>query len=1047
MTAVGFTESVVELAALQWLGEIGYSVLHGPDISPGGLFPERDTYQEVVLRDRLKAALARINPDASPDAIEDAMLTVGQVGQPSLVLTNRAFHTMLVDGVSAEVLRDGEQRGELVRLVDFDQPDNNEFVAVNQFTVVGETERRPDIVIFVNGLPLAVLELKNMGDEKATIDQAYRQLQTYQAQIPQLFHSNELLLISDGNTTELGCVTTPKERFAAWKTIDGDELLPSATMEVAIRGVFAKRRFLDLIGSFIVFEDDGKTIQKKVAQYHQFHAVQKALGTALRATGTDGDGKGGVLWHTQGSGKSLTMLFFAGKLIVHPVMANPTIVMITDRTDLDSQLFGVFARGAHVLRQKPVQAESRTHLRQLLSVNAGGVIFTTIQNFFPEDREDEFPLLSDRRNIVVMADEAHRTQYGFDARMDRMGKFAEGFAQHMRTAVPNATFVAFTGTPLDLTNRSTRLVFGDYIDIYDVGRAIADGATVPIHYESRLVRLDMPEGERDVLDEGFEGLTEDQEEAERVKLTSKWAQLEAVVGTQKRLGQIAADIVEHSGRRQEALAGKVMIVTMSRRIAVDLYDQLIALRPEWHGASDADGVLKVVMTGNATDKLEWQTHIRNKDRREKLADRFKDPDDPFRIVIVRDMWLTGFDAPSLHTIYIDKPMKGHGLMQAIARVNRVFKDKPGGLVVDYLGIAHNLKEALRTYLRDDPGGKTPIENVDAQSEDIEFSLYTLVGSMIEYLELCRDAFNGFNYELFLTGSQTERLQTVARAQDFLIQRDYREGRVIIDRFLDHTTALVKAFALASSTPEAQKIKREIAFFQTVKAALSKTTGRSTGTRDADLDHAIRQLVDKAIAPEGVVDVFAAAGLEKPDISIISDAFLAEVRDMKQENLALELLKKLLNDEITATKRTSVVQSRKFSDKLQESIMRYHNRALETAQVIEALIALAQEMQEASSRGEKLGMLNDEVAFYDALGENDSAAKVMADDQLKIIAQEVADTVRNNTSIDWRDRQQARANLRRLVRRVLRRYGYPPDQQDSAVVLIIEQAEALAALNA
>jgi type I restriction enzyme R subunit len=630
--------------------------------------------------------------------------------------------------------------------------------------------------------------------------------------------------------------------------------------------------------------------------------------------------------------------------------------------------------------------------------------------------------------------------------MDRTGKFAEGFAQHMRTAVPNATFVAFTGTPLDLTNRSTRLVFGDYIDIYDVGRAIADGATVPIHYESRLVRLDMPEGERDVLDEGFEGLTEDQEEAERVKLTSKWAQLEAVVGTQKRLGQIAADIVEHSGRREEALAGKVMIVTMSRRIAVDLYDQLIALRPEWHGASDADGVLKVVMTGNATDKLEWQTHIRNKDRREKLADRFKDPDDPFRIVIVRDMWLTGFDAPSLHTIYIDKPMKGHGLMQAIARVNRVFKDKPGGLVVDYLGIAHNLKEALRTYLRDDPGGKTPIENVDAQSEDVEFSLYTLVGSMIEYLELCRDAFNGFNYELFLTGSQTERLQTVARAQDFLIQRDYREGRVIIERFLDHTTALVKAFALASSTPEAQKIKREIAFFQTVKAALSKTTGRSTGTRDADLDHAIRQLVDKAIAPEGVVDVFAAAGLEKPDISIISDAFLAEVRDMKQENLALELLKKLLNDEITATKRTSVVQSRKFSDKLQESIMRYHNRALETAQVIEALIALAQEMREASSRGEKLGMLNDEVAFYDALGENDSAAKVMADDQLKIIAQEVADTVRNNTSIDWKDRQQARANLRRMVRRVLRRRGYPPDQQESATILIIEQAELLAATN-
>ncbi|MBA2759469.1 MAG: DUF3387 domain-containing protein, partial [Chloroflexia bacterium] len=614
------------------------------------------------------------------------------------------------------------------------------------------------------------------------------------------------------------------------------------------------------------------------------------------------------------------------------------------------------------------------------------------------------------------------------------------------TAVPNATFVAFTGTPLDLRDRNTNLVFGDYIDIYDVGRSIADGATVPIYYESRLIRLDLPESERDILDQGFEGLTEEQEEAERTRLTSKWAQLEAVVGTEKRLGQVAADLVEHIARRHEALGGKVMIVTMSRRIAVDLYDQLVALRPEWQGSTDADGALKVIMTGNATDPLEWQPHIRNKDRRERLAERFKDADDPFRIVIVRDMWLTGFDAPSLNTIYIDKPMRGHGLMQAIARVNRVFRDKPGGLVVDYLGIANNLKEALRTYIRDDPDGRLPVENVDAGSDDIEFDLYKLVGSMIEYLQHCRDAFRGFNYDLFLSGSPSERLQVVPLAQDFLIQRDYREGRTVIDRFMNHATALLKAFALASSTPEAQRIKREIAFFSTIKAALSKISDRANGVRDGDLDHAIRQLVDKAIAPEGVVDVFAAAGLDKPDISVLSDAFLADVRDMKQENLALELLKKLLNDEIKATKRTSVVQSRRFSDKLQESIMRYHNRALETAQIIEALIELAQEMREASSRGERLGMLNDEVAFYDALGESDSAANVMADDQLKIIAQEVADTVRNNTSIDWKDRQQARANLRRMVRRVLRRRGYPPDQQESATILIIEQAELLAATN-
>lgn len=1047
MTAVGFTESVVELAALQWFGEIGYTVLHGPDISPGGPFPERDTYQEVVLRDRLEAALARINPAASPDAIEDALLQVGQVGQPSLILTNRAFHTMLVDGVAAEVIRNGESRGELVRLVDFDHPDNNEFLAVNQLTVVGETERRPDIVIFINGLPLAVIELKNIADQKATIDHAYRQLQTYQAQISQLFHYNELLLVSDGDSTEAGCVTTPRERFAAWKTVDGDEMLPSATLEVAIRGIFTKRRLLDLIHSFIVFEDDGGgSIQKKVAQYHQFHAVRKALTTSLRAAGTDGDGKGGVLWHTQGSGKSLTMLFFAGKLIAHPAMANPTIVMITDRTDLDSQLFGVFADGRHLLRQNPVQAVSRQHLQQLLNVNAGGVIFTTIQKFSPEDGQDEFPLLSDRRNIVVMADEAHRSQYNLRERFTESGDFSRGFALHMRTAVPNATFVAFTGTPLDLRDRNTNLVFGDYIDIYDVGRSIADGATVPIYYESRLIRIDLPESERDTLDEGFEGLTEEQEEAERTRLTSKWAQLEAVVGTEKRLGQVAADLVEHIALRHEALGGKVMIVTMSRRIAVDLYAQLVALRPEWQGATDTDGALKVIMTGNATDPLEWQTHIRNKERRERLAERFKDADDPFRIVIVRDMWLTGFDAPSLNTIYIDKPMRGHGLMQAIARVNRVFRDKPGGLVVDYLGIANNLKEALRTYIRDDPGGRLPVENVDAGGDDIEFDLYKLVSSMIEYLQHCRDAFRGFNYDLFINGSPSERLQVVPLAQDFLIQRDYREGRAVIERFMNHATALLKAFALASSTPEAQRIKREIAFFSTIKAALSKISDRANGVRDDDLDHAIRQLVDKAIAPEGVVDVFAAAGLDKPDISMLSDAFLADVLDMKQENLALELLKKLLNDEIKATKRTSVVQSRRFSDKLQESIMRYHNRALETAQIIEALIELAQEMREASSLGERLGMLNDEVAFYDALGESDSAANVMADDQLKIIAQEVADTVRNNSSIDWKDRQQARANLRRMVRRVLRRRGYPPDQQESATILIIEQAELLAATN-
>jgi len=1034
-----FTESDVEEAALSWFEELGYRIVSGPTIAPDGQNPERSNYQDVLLSGRLTDAIARLNPASSQEARDEGLRRISQLGSPSLVMANRAFHKLLVDGTEVEVLRDGEQRGEHIRLIDFDDPANNDWLAVNQFTIVGETERRPDVVIFVNGIPLAVIEFKNMADPGATIDHAYNQLQTYQLQIPRLFQYNELLMISDGAKTEVGCITTPRERFAAWKTVDGDELHPDATLDVAIRGIFEHRRFLDLIQSFIVFEDDGKSIVKKVAQYHQFHAVRKALVTAIRAMGKNGDGRGGVLWHTQGSGKSLTMLFFAGKLVAltQPGMANPTIVMLTDRTDLDDQLFGVFVRGAGLLRQEPVRAETREQLRELLSVKSGGVVFTTIQKFLVESEEEDHPILSDRRNIIVMADEAHRTQYNFKDRLDRKGSFAHGFAQNMRDALPNATYVAFTGTPLDLVDRNTKQVFGDYIDIYDVGRAIADGATVPIYYESRLVKLDLPEDKADLLDEGFDELTEQEEEAQKLKLTSKWGQLEAVVGTHKRLQQVAADLIQHIDRRQEALAGKVMIVCMSRRIAVDLYDQLVALRPEWHSTDDSDGTLKVIMTGNPSEELAWQHHIRNKERREKLADRFKDPDDPFRIVIVRDMWLTGFDAPSLHTIYIDKPMKGHSLMQAIARVNRVFKDKPGGLVVDYLGVANNLKEALRVYMRDDPDGRPPVENY-------ELDMHQLIGSMLEYLELCREAFRGFDYDLFLTGSPSERLFIVSKAQGHLIMRDfYERGDHVMDRYLDHATALLKAFALASSTREAQQIKREIAFFQTVKAALTKTTGRGPTGKNEDLDHAVRQLVDSAIAPEGVVDVFAAAGLERPNISVISDSFLNDVRNMPEKNLALELLKKLLNDEITASKRTSVVKSRRFSEKLEDSIKRYHNRALETAQVIEALIDLAREMREANERGEELGLSEDEIAFYDALGSNISAVEVMADDQLKIIAQEVANTVRNNTSIDWKDRQQARANIRRLVRRVLRKHGYPPDQQESATMLIIEQAELLA----
>ncbi len=1051
MASVGFTESVVEEAALEWLEGLGWEILHGPDIAPGTPGAERAEYQEVVLLARLIDAVTRLNSDASLEAREEAIRKITHVGSPSSVLANREFHRLLVEGAPVDVMRDGEPRGERVRFVDFNDPANNDWVAVNQFTIEGITERRPDIILFVNGLPLAVIELKNMADEKATIETAYNQLQTYQAQIPQLFTYNELLVISDGSKTEIGAIGAGEEHFTAWKTIDGDSVSPAATLEVAVEGIFEHRRFLDLVQSFIVFEDDGGAVIKKIARYHQFHAVRKALDTALKATAPDGDRKGGVLWHTQGSGKSLTMLFFAGKLARHPAMQNPTIVMLTDRTDLDDQLFDTFAMGKDVLGQIPVQAGSRAHLRELLRVGQGGVVFTTIQKFLPDpEREETHPLLSDRQNIIVMADEAHRTQYGFGTKVGESGRFARGLAQHMRDALPNATFVAFTGTPLELADRDTRVVFGDYIDIYDVGRAIEDGATVPIFYESRLVKLDLPEDKADLLDEGFEEVTEDEEESQKHKLSSRWSQQEAVVGTPKRIAEVAADLVQHYEQRQEGIDGKIMIVCMSRRIAVDLYDALVKLRPAWHGDDDETGTLKVIMTGSATDDLAWQPHIRNKERRERLADRFKKPDDPFGIVIVRDMWLTGFDAPSLHTMYIDKPMKGHGLMQAIARVNRVFKDKPGGLVVDYLGLADNLRAALRSYVRDDPAeGETerkPIENTTLKIDE-------LVAAMLEKLELCRAAFYGFDYSLFLDGSQSDRVSVITRAQDFLFLQEGYERREkgnafiqqhgsIVDRFLDHATALQKAFAITSATKPAQAAMKEITFFATVKAAINKTTGREGTGRGKDLDHAIRQLVDQAIAPEGVVDIFAAAGLEKPDISILSDAFLAEVRDMPQRNLALELLRKLLNDEITAQKRTSVVQAQRFSERLEESIRRYHNRALEMAEIIDALIALAQDMNEASKRGEQLGLSTDEVAFYDALTANDSAVDKLGDAQLRLIAGEVATTVRNNTTIDWTIRETARANLRRLVRRVLRRHGYPPDKQEAATDLVIEQAELM-----
>lgn len=1017
---VHFTESAVEQATLGWLEDLGYQVVSGPEITPPGeLFAEREGPGEVVLNRRLREALGRLNPNIPPEAREEAYRKVTRHESAALLTNNRNFHRRLVYGVEVEYhLPDGRIKGDRVRLVDFENPEANNWLAVNQFTVVeGQHNRRPDVVVFVNGLPLGVIELKNPADEAATIWTAFNQMQTYKQQIPTLFVYNEALVISDGLEARLGSLTAPRERFMPWRTIEGEELAPvtMAQLEVLIKGAFQQNRFLDLLRHFIVFEEDrGGVVMKKIAGYHQFHATRRAVETSVQATSPEGDRRAGVVWHTQGSGKSLTMVFFAGKIVRHPAMENPTIVVLTDRNDLDDQLFGVFARCHEILHQKPVQAKDRAHLQKLLQVASGGIVFTTIQKFFPEEKGDQFPCLSERRNIVVIADEAHRSQYDF----------IDGFARHMRDALPKAAFVAFTGTPIELEDKNTRSVFGDYISIYDIQRAVEDGATVPIYYESRVAKLDLKEEEKPHLDKEFEELTEDEEVARKERLRAKWSALEAVVGTDKRLGIIAQDLIDHYERRLEAIFGKAMVVCMSRRICVDLYNALIKLRPGWHSEDDATGALKVVMTGSAPDPMEWQPHIRNKKRRMDLADRFKDPDDSFQIVLVRDMWLTGFDVPCLHTMYLDKPMQGHGLMQTIARVNRVFRDKPGGLVVDYLGLADNMRKALAVYTNSGGKGQAVVDQDEA------------VAVMLARYEVCCDLFHGFDYKIYFASTPAGRLSILPGAQEHILAQE--NGR---DRFIQVVVDLSKAFALAVPREEALAIRDEVAFFQTVKAALAKTT--TTRERpEEELNHAIAQIVSKAIAPEGIIDLFQVAGLKKPDISLLSDEFLSEVQGLPQKNLAVELLKKLLNDEIKARAQKNLVQSRSFAEMLEQTILRYHNRAIETAQVIQELIRLAKEMREAARRGENLGLSEDELAFYDALETNDSAVQVLGDDTLKTIARDLVEVVRRNVTIDWTIKESVRANLRVLVKRVLRRYGYPPDKQEKATLTVLEQAEVL-----
>ena len=1034
-----FTEWEVEEAALAWLENLGWGIAHGPGIAHDSPQPERSGYGDVVLEGRLRDALARLNPALPAEAIEDVFRKLTRPEGATLEARNHTLHRMLVNGVTVEY-RDtgGAIRGAQARVLDFEKMENNDRLAVNQFTVVeNNQERRPDVVLFVNGLPLGALELKNPADENATIWSAWRQFQTYTAEIPSLFAYNAALMISDGVDARIGTLTAGREWFKSWRTISGETLAdPQMTqLQVMLEGVCEPKRFLSLVRDFIVFEDEGGVLTKKIAGYHQFHAVEAAVAETLRAvelrdsTGEDGlhesDGKAGgepgdrrigVVWHTQGSGKSLTMAFYAGRIIREPGMENPTIVVLTDRNDLDDQLFGTFSRCADLLRQPPVQAANRADLRAKLAVESGGVVFTTIQKFFPEEKGDRHPRLSARRNIVVIADEAHRSQYDF----------IDGFARHMRDALPNASFIGFTGTPIELRDANTRAVFGDYISVYDIQRAVEDEATVPIYYESRLAKLAIEESERPRIDPEFEEATEGEEISRKEKLKTKWAQLEAVVGAEERLKLVAEDIVAHFENRFEAMDGKAMIVCMSRRICIDLYHELARLRPDWHHDDDNEGSLKIVMTGGASDPTGWQPHIRNKPRREALAKRFRDSRDSLRVVLVRDMWLTGFDAPSLHTMYVDKPMRGHGLMQAIARVNRVFRDKPGGLIVDYLGLANELRRALATYTESQGTGEIKIDQEEA------------VKAMLEKYEICCILFHGFDRSTWISGAPQERLGLLPAAQEHILAQE--NGK---DRCVGAVRELSQAFALAVPHEEAIRIRDDVAFFQAVRSVLAKRA-ETEARPEEELDHAVRQIISSAVASEGVIDIFAAAGLEKPDISILSEEFMDEVRGMKQRNLAVELLQKLLQGEIAARRRKNVVQGRSFAEMLEQTIRRYQNRAIEAAQVIEELIELARDMRAASERGEALNLSDDELAFYDALETNDSAVKVLGDDTLRDIARELVETVRGNVTIDWTLRENVRANIRRLVRRILRKYGYPPDKQEKATRTVIEQAEVLSA---
>jgi len=1038
MTSV-LSEDHIEQIVIQEFIDLGYSYVNGADISPDGVAQER-AYDEVILKNRLRSAITRLNPTVPADAQEDALKKLLRSDSPNLFQNNYTIHKYLTEGVDVEYRKGDRIVGDKVWLIDYENPTNNEFLVVNQFTIIeNNINKRPDLILFVNGIPLVVIELKNAVDENATIHSAFNQLQTYKKSIPSLFLYNTLLVVSDGWEALYGSLTSPKQFFVPWKSINGkevaDEQIPQ--LEVMVKGMLNKKVLPDLIRHFILFHQNKEEITKIVPRYHQYFAVNKAVETTRKSTSVGGDQRAGVIWHTQGSGKSLSMVFYAGKLVL--ALNNPTLVVLTDRNDLDDQLFDTFSLSKDLLRQTPVQAENRDDLKKKLSVTSGGIVFTTIQKFLPEIIEKidigegktrnikgQFEQLSDRRNIVVIADEAHRSQYDF----------MDGFAKHMRDALPNASFIGFTGTPIENTDKNTQAVFGDYIDIYDIQQAVEDGATVRIYYKNRLAKIHLKEDEMVRVDAEFEELTESEEQTDRQKLKSRWARLESIVGNEHRLELIAQDIVNHFESRNEVLDGKAMIVCMSRRICVDLYAQIIKIRPDWHSDEDTDGTIKVVMTGSSSDHLNFQSHIRSKLKRKALGDRLKDPKDKLKIAIVRDMWLTGFDAPSMHTLYLDKPMQGHNLMQAIARVNRVYKDKDGGLIVDYIGIANDLKRALALYT--DSGGKGKPAFDQDESASVMMGKYEIVSQMFSEQPTDSKVPKGFDYKKFFELTPKEKLYFPIQAANFIL--GIENGK---DRYINAVTALTKSFAISVPHPYTIDIRDEVGLFQAIKARIVKVTQSGKGKSDEEIETAIKQILSDAVVSDEVIDIFDAAGIKKPDISILSDEFLAEVKGMPHKNLALELLKKLLNDEIKTRQRVNLVQSKKFSEMLNSAVKNYQNNLITSAQVIEEMIQLAKDIKAADRRGDDLGLDFREYAFYSALEVNDTSVAILGDEILRHIARELVDTVKKNTSIDWTVRENVQAKMRIAVKKILRTHGYPPDMELKATETVLEQAKLMA----